>query len=112
VNQAAKEFCERLLREEQWLADSDQRSGECLVARVGDRWQVPAFQFQGGCPHPRLKELLRLLPPDGDGWAAMLWCFSPTKKLGGVRPADMLWLDTERVIDAARRDFVGDDADW
>jgi len=46
------------------------------------------------------------------GWAAALWLFAPTRKLDGARPADIFQANPEAVIDAARRDFEGDDADW
>jgi len=62
--------------------------------------------------HAKLNALLAKLPDEDHGWASALWLFSPTRKLDGARPADIFQANPDAVIDAARRDFEGDDTDW
>lgn len=83
-------------------------------ARFRGSYHYPAFQFvlQTGEPHAHLAELIPLLPSSHDGWTAALWLFQPTGRLRGARPADVFAQDPGAVIDAARRDFKGDDSDW
>ena len=90
------------------------REHRLFGARFRGSYLYPAFQFQPetGEPHPAVADLLARLPDSSDGWVAALWLFQPTGKLGGARPADVFAHDPGAVIDAARRDFQGDDADW
>lgn len=90
------------------------RERRLFGARFRGSYRYPAFQFDPdtGEPHAGLAELLALLPPSNDGWTAAFWLFQPTGRLQGARPADVIAQDAGAVIDAARRDFQGDDADW
>ena len=133
--EAAREKLEALLKSERWLGSAEvaaQASGQILDGdpdrhasrlrrekqlfgvRLGGQYLHPAFQFlpESGVPHPRLNALLARLPDEDHGWAAALWLFAPTRKLDGARPADIFQANPDAVIDAARRDFEGDDADW
>ena len=133
--EAAREKREELLKSERWLGSAEvaeQASGQILDGnpdqyasrlrreqqlfgvRLGGQYLHPAFQFlpESGVPHPRLNALLAKLPDEDHGWAAALWLFAPTRKLDGARPADIFQANPDAVIDAARRDFEGDDADW
>lgn len=97
------EYASRLRRERQLFG-----------ARFRGSYRYPAFQFvPETCePHAGLAELIALLPQSHDGWTAAFWFFQPTGRLGGARPADVLAQDPGVVIDAARRDFQGDDSQW
>ena len=133
--EAAREKLEALLKSERWLGSAEvagRASGQILDGnpdqhasrlrlekqlfgvRVGGQYLHPAFQFlsESGEPHPMLNALLGKLPDEDHGWAAALWLFAPTRKLDGARPADIFQSNPDAVIDAARRDFEGDDADW
>lgn len=133
---AARERRDELLKSETWLSSTEvakhARGGAVLESnphqhasrlrrekrlfgvRLGGQYLHPAFQFTPatGEPHPALPELLAKLPDEDHGWAAALWLFAPTGKLGGARPADVFQERPAEVIDAARRDFEGDNADW
>ena len=132
---AARQKRDALLKSERWLSSTEvaehargevlysnphqhasrlRREGRLFGVRLGGQYLHPAFQFQpaSGEPHPRLDELLAKLPGEDNGWAAALWLFAPTRKLDGARPADVFLANPDAVIDAARRDFEGDDADW
>lgn len=76
------------------------------------RYQAFRFVSETGETHEGLAELIALLPTSHDGWSAAFWLFQPTGRLGGSRPADIFAQDPDAVIDAARRDFEGDDSDW
>ena len=133
--EAAREKREALLKSERWLGSAevagqassqildgnpDQHAGrlrrekQLFGVRVGGQYLHPAFQFlpDSGEPHPKLNALLARLPDEDHGWAAALWLFAPTRKLDGARPADIFQANPDAVIDAARRDFEGDDTDW
>lgn len=107
---------DQFLHEERWMKNSDLprdlATQDLLSADFRGHQVFPAFQFLAGVPHPRIRELVALLPRDGRGWPAVLWCFAPTKRLGGSRPADVFATDTDAAIDCARRAFHGDDHDW
>lgn len=133
---AARERRDELLKSEDWLSSTEvaqrARGGAVLESnphqhasrlrrekrlfgvRLGGHYLHPAFQFAPatGEPHAALPDLLAKLPDEDHGWAAALWLFAPTAKLGGARPADVFQERPAAVIDAARRDFEGDNADW
>lgn len=133
---AARERRDELLKSEVWLSSTEvakrARGGAVLESnphqhasrlrrekrlfgvRLGGQYLHPGFQFTPatGEPHPALPDLLAKLPDEDHGWAAALWLFAPTGKLGGARPADVFQERPAEVIDAARRDFEGDNADW
>ena len=90
------------------------REKQLFGVRLGGQYLHPAFQFlsESGEPHPKLNALLAKLPDEDHGWAAALWLFAPTRKLDGARPADLFQANPDAVIDAARRDFEGNDSDW
>ena len=117
VEDATIALIEQLLRDERWFSDTelscDVVREQLLAVRVRGRTLYPAFQFAPtGQPHPGLSDLRAYLPTGAGGWSAALWCFGPTRKLGGARPADTFAVDPAAVIAAAKRDFVGDDRDW
>ncbi len=95
-------------------ASRRRRERRLFGARFRGSYRYPAFQFIPGTgePHAELTKLVALLPSSHDGWTAALWLFQPTGRLGGARPADVFSRDPAAVIDAARRDFQGDDAEW
>lgn len=74
----------------------------------------PEFQFSArtGSLRRETAQLLQVLPKDRTGWGAALWCFQPTRRLGGRRPADVFVTDAKAVIAAAKQDFKGDDGNW
>ena len=74
----------------------------------------PGFQFdeRTGALRPETAELLAVLPKEPTGWAAALWCFQPTGRLAGQRPADRFGKDPKAVIAAAKKDFEGDEGNW
>jgi hypothetical protein len=79
----------------------------------GGHYLHPAFQFDiDGHPLPRLSDLLAALPASKTNWSAALWLFQPTGRLGDARPADVFAKEPGRVIEAAEKDFRGDDALW
>lgn len=69
----------------------------------------PAWQWRAGRRLARLKELIERLPVIDEGWEAVAWTFQPTGRLNGRRPADVFADDPQSVIDAAEKDFHGDD---
>lgn len=85
----AAELRDQLLQEERWLLESDLpedlEAHELLSAEFRGRKMFPGFQFLAGIPNPRIRDLMAQLPRDGRGWVAVLWCFAPTKRLGGAR---------------------------
>jgi hypothetical protein len=132
---AARARRDELLKSERWLSSAEvaqQARGQLLEsnphqhasrlrrerrlfgARLGGQYLHPEFQFipATGEPHPAMADLMARLPGEDNGWAAALWLFAPTLKLGGERPADVFQARPADVVDAARRDFEGDDADW
>ena len=126
----ALQFRDSLLESERWLdadglaqlrggvapeaVDRCRRERGVLAVRLKGEYLFPAFQFlpRPGETHPRMSDLLAVLPDEDHGWTAAFWCFSPTLKLGGSRPADLFLAKPDDVIDAARRDFSGDLVDW
>ncbi len=117
ANEAAIKMQDQLLHSERWLTHADIVSvgatPPLLSVVYKGRVLFPAFQFtEDGVPHPRLADLLARLPPDAGGWAAVMWCFAPTRKLDGARPVDVFQTNPDSVIDATRRDFEGDNCDW
>jgi len=133
--EAAREKRDALLKSERWLGSAEvaeraggqvpdsnpdqhasrlRRDKQLFRVRVGGLYLHPAFQFlsESGEPHPKLNALLAKLPDEDHGWAAALWLFAPTRKLDGARPADLFQANPDAVIDAARRDFEGNDSDW
>lgn len=135
ATQAARDRRDELLKSERWLSSAEvaqQARGELLESnphqhasrlrrerrlfgvRLGGKYLHPAFQFipATGELRPEMADLLARLPDEDHGWAAALWLFAPTGKLGGARPADVFQDRPADVIDAARRDFEGDNADW
>ncbi|TDR38428.1 hypothetical protein DFR29_121100 [Tahibacter aquaticus] len=132
---AARALRDTLLKDEMWLTSTQvaehgrgealetnpheyasrlRRERRLLGVRIRGQYLHPAFQFltATGAPHPKMSELLAILPAEDHGWAGALWCFSPTNALDGQRPADRFLADPDAVIALARRDFEGDNADW
>lgn len=98
----------------QEIVEQLRRERAVLAVRLGSEYLYPAFQLTGAPAeiHRAMSDLLAILPDEDHGWAAAFWCFSPTLKLDGARPADLLRSEPSRVITAAQRDFGGDNADW
>ena len=88
------------------------QSGQVLGVRHQRKRLHPACQFrevEGRLePLPIMKSLLEVLPADASGWDQALWLFQPTGRLDGARPADVLATRPEDVLDAAKKDFHGD----
>jgi hypothetical protein len=85
-----------------------------LGVRQNGEYLHPGFQFnyETGTLRPETAKLLKILPKDETGWAAALWCFQPTGRLQGHRPADMFADDPKAVVAAAKKDFQGDTGNW
>lgn len=56
---------------------------------------------------PVMRALLRILPTEGDdgGWRRTFWLYGPRDALDGQAPADVLGVDSERVLTLARAEF-------
>lgn len=96
------------------MVEQLRRQRAILAVRLGEEYLYPAFQFTAApvAVHPAMSDLLAVLPDEDHGWAAAFWCFSPTLKLFGSKPADLLQSRPDDVVAAARKDFCGDNADW
>jgi hypothetical protein len=85
-----------------------------LGVRYRGEYLHPEFQFDAkmGVLRREMATLLPILPKDDTGWSAAFWCFQPTGRLDGRRPADVFQANPKAVVTAAKKDFEGDDGNW
>ncbi len=93
-----------------------------LGVRFRGEYLHPASQFlPSGEVHPAMLDVLTLLPHSDANWAAAFWWFQPTGLLleRGIsgewearRPADVFLADPQRVVAAAKSDFVRRDSEF
>lgn len=62
----------------------------------------PAFQWHDGRLIPALQALLRVLGPHLTCWKILSWLTTPSERLGGARPADVLPFQPSPVLVIAR----------
>jgi hypothetical protein len=116
-----------LLREKLWLTTNEviERLAQCDdfqldesgVAALRDQRRLFAVRVQaehlhstrqfrfGGGLHPRLPELLQLLPLTDGGWAATFWWWQPNYHLRAAAPAECWQSNCDFVIESALKDF-------
>lgn len=73
----------------------------------------PDFQFNpSGDIRREVAELLAVLPSEDDhgGWRRTFWLYSPHALLDKCAPAEIFARDPTRVIEVARKEFLGDPA--
>lgn len=78
-----------------------------LAVPLGEELLYPGFQFNAdGKPRPVIASALEWLRSDSHttDWQAALWFVTPTSWLAGRRPVDLLEIDPDAVIEAARRE--------
>jgi hypothetical protein len=79
-----------------------------------DRWCTPSFQFIGTDLIAQMTEILVLLRKDGhrhpSGWGEIEWFLSFHVLLDGRSPAEVLPEDPQTVLEAARVEFLEEDA--
>lgn len=78
-------------------------------------WRYPAFQFRtAGGLRPEVAELLAILPPgNGSGWSQIEWLYWPHPLTKSRPPVEAFEADPQRVLDAAREEFLSHpDARW
>lgn len=76
----------------------------------GKRYLYPPYQFVGARLLPEIAALLVLrqaIGPDRSGWAIVEWLLSPHVLLEDQSPAEILQFTPNRVIAAARAEFLG-----
>lgn len=88
------------------------REKGALAVREGNTFVFPAFQFTtDGRLREEMADVLEAVNAEREpseveeGWAALVWFFSPTGLLAGRRPMDVFAEDPMKVIKAARRQF-------
>jgi hypothetical protein len=113
--EAARRAREHLLATVSWIEADSMSVGGVIPIRVwnGDRWLIPAFQFdKQGNALPHLAELIALLPERAHGWTRLFWLYQPHARLAGRIPAETFASDPVAVIDAARSSFQPGDTNW
>lgn len=88
------------------LANRWRDEGKVFAVRVGDQQLYPAFQFDAhGRPLEVIAGVLKHLSEgDLNDWQTALWFTSPTDRLGGQRPVDVLSDQPDAVVEAASRE--------
>lgn len=75
---------------------------------AGERDVYPAFQFEDGKPIKAVQRVLNAFAGRKSPWKLALWFTSNNGGLpDSARPVDLLILDSQAVIEAARRDAEG-----
>ncbi len=78
-------------------------------------YRFPPWQFAGGQLKPQVRHLLTLLrnevsgvanPGDTAGWLEIEWLYAPHVLLDGRTPASLMDSDPDRVVRAARVEFM------
>jgi len=86
------------------VASKWRRKGEVFAVNYGGKPGYLAFQFDPvtGRPKPVIARIIKVFPPNTDGWRLALWLASANQRLSNRRPVDLLDKNPEKVIEAAR----------
>ena len=77
-------------------------AGKIFGVRFGREWHYPQFQFDASRRViPEIKEVLRALSPDEQGWDRLQWFLQPHEELKEQTPLSVWSEDRQRVIEAA-----------
>ena len=99
------------------LANRYRKEGKLLGAWIQPKraYRYPPWQFAGGQLKPQVRSLLTLLrnevsgvatPADTAGWLEIEWLYAPHVLLDGRSPASLMDSDPDRVVEAARIEFM------
>ncbi len=77
-------------------------AGKIFGVRFGREWHYPQFQFDASRQViPEMKEVLRALSPDEQGWDRLQWFLESHEELREQTPLSVWSEDRRRVIEAA-----------
>lgn len=105
------------------LASRYRKEGKLLGVWIRHEraYRYPPWQFAAGQPKPQVRRLLSMLrghngvagPADTSGWLEIEWLYAAHALLDGHTPADLMDNAPDRVVEAARTEFVEDaNASW
>lgn len=85
------------------------RQHRIFAVKSGNRDLYPAFQFSPNAePLPIIREILREVPEDAQGWALLSWFEARNTTLGNRKPSELVASEPSQVLNAAKHFYSRD----